>query len=496
MELVLTMDIGLLISQIGCSAAPPSSSALVESGQCIQLAQGETFSALFKGFAQDITDEEAPSLSESDDPIEPTPSSDVVKQATMASVMGVALATISTGQDRQAVVSAEADSVESEQIAHHFFPQGIESIPFVLKNVSVVQIHEAGDTGQDSATTETALPPTTDLPSYPLLQPLAGPAQSQPGEVHAMTPKQTASRAPEAPPIRKDHGAPVDLAPAPLEQPPGDVPLLRTSPPDSMISDPWPSHVTENQEGRNVLSAASVKGSVQSLDRPSPEIQPLPMIQEQGAQETTLSGQDLSVPVIGGSGEGEQDPFRADAQGEGEGAFFQPPLFNGQFTSARQAQSSLQGEGSSVATSTGDQLKMTQALLNEGHTATLTAASGKAQTVHMELPSHDSGPLSVRISMTDQTVHTQFTTDRNDLGALLMGRQDQLQQNLTKSGLELGQFQVHIDQQGQQEAFSDRQSRRNGGASEQQPASQDHNQQGQDRERPDHRLPRALSLFA
>jgi flagellar hook-length control protein FliK len=93
-------------------------------------------------------------------------------------------------------------------------------------------------------------------------------------------------------------------------------------------------------------------------------------------------------------------------------------------------------------------------------------------------------------------VHTQFTTDRNDLGAFLLGRQDQLQQNLTKSGLELGQFQVHIDQRGQQEAFSDRQSRRNGGASEQQPASQDHNQQGQDRERPNHRPTRALSLFA
>lgn len=98
--------------------------------------------------------------------------------------------------------------------------------------------------------------------------------------------------------------------------------------------------------------------------------------------------------------------------------------------------------------------------------------------------------------MTDQTVHTQFTTDRNDLGALLFMRQDQLQQNLAKSGLELGQFQVHIDQQGRQEALPDRQSRRNGGASEQQPASQDHNQQAQDRERPNHRSSRALSLFA
>ena len=126
----------------------------------------------------------------------------------------------------------------------------------------------------------------------------------------------------------------------------------------------------------------------------------------------------------------------------------------------------------------------------------MTSTSGKVQVVHVELPPHDSGPLSVRISMTDQTVHTQFTTDRNDLGTFLLTRQDQLQQSLTKSGLELGQFQVHIDQQGRQEAFADRQSRRNGGESEQQSASQGHNQETQDGERHNHRPLHALSLFA
>jgi flagellar hook-length control protein FliK len=119
-----------------------------------------------------------------------------------------------------------------------------------------------------------------------------------------------------------------------------------------------------------------------------------------------------------------------------------------------------------------------------------------SQTIHLELPSHDSGPLNVRISMMDQTVHTQFTTDRNDLGALLFMRQDQLQQNLIKSGLELGQFQVHVNQEGRQDALPDRQSRRNDGTPEQQLASQDHNPQAQDRDRPNHRPLRALSLFA
>ena len=98
--------------------------------------------------------------------------------------------------------------------------------------------------------------------------------------------------------------------------------------------------------------------------------------------------------------------------------------------------------------------------------------------------------------MTDQMVHTQFTTDRSDLGAILIGRQDQLQQSLTKSGLELGQFQVHVNQEGRQEAFPDRQSRRNGEASEQQQAAQGQSEQSHDQERPNYRSTRALSLFA
>jgi flagellar hook-length control protein FliK len=139
---------------------------------------------------------------------------------------------------------------------------------------------------------------------------------------------------------------------------------------------------------------------------------------------------------------------------------------------------------------------MTQTLLGDDHPATMTSVSGKAQVVHLELPPHESGPLGVRISMTDQTVHTQFTTDRSDLGALLLTRQDQLQQSLTKSGLELGQFQVHIDQQGRQEAFPDRQSRRNGEELEQQSSSQAQDQEAHNRDRPDHRPSRTLSLFA
>jgi hypothetical protein len=221
--------------------------------------------------------------------------------------------------------------------------------------------------------------------------------------------------------------------------------------------------------------------------------------------------QSQSVRVIQESGGWEQGSFGDPAQGEGEGSLFQfnaggipesgvrghqSPLFSDQFMSARQTQSLPQGMGSPLVMSTTDHLKLTQSLLGGEHSATMTSTSGMPQTIHLELPSHDSGPLNVRISMMDQTVHTQFTTDRSDLGALLFMRQDQLQQTLTRSGLELGQFQVHVNQEGRQDALPDRQSRRNDGTPEQQLASQDHNLQGQDRERPNHRPMRTLSLFA
>ena len=206
--------------------------------------------------------------------------------------------------------------------------------------------------------------------------------------------------------------------------------------------------------------------------------------------EETAPLEPLAVSVTGvGSGR-EQDPQESLTRDN------QPLFFSGQSILARQAQAQPQGASASAATTTGDRLTLAQAFLGENHSAAMTSASGKAQAVYLELPSPSSGPLSVRISMTDQTVHTQFTTDRNDLGALLLTRQDQLQHTLTKSGLELGQFQVHIDQRGQQDAAPDRQLRRNGDAPEHQPGSQNHNQDTRDREQPKHRSSSALSLFA
>ena len=509
MELVVTMDIALLIPPAGRSAAQPSSSALSETGQFQQLTQSGAFSALLKDAVKNTDDEQTPPLSDTDGPIESAPSTAADDYATGAALIGIAVASFSQVPDIHEVASPAVDKAEFLSNSSGFNLQSSESIPLLPQGLTVVAPHDNGALSQEPAPADPPQPRTTDSSISSSPQPLVNSDES--GEAPAMTPKQTASGAQDEQPIRNGRGALVDLTSVPLERPSGNSALPGTPLPGSLVSDEGPSPVMENQGRTNLFPAAYMNGGVQFLDRSSTEIWPSAIIQEQGVQETTLLGQALSVREIGDSGGGEQDPFGADAQGAGVGSFFhsvesgapesvlrgnQSPLFNDQFTSARQTQASPQGTGSSVVTPAAEHLKLTQAFLGEDHSAAMTSARGIIQTVQMELSSHDSGPLSVRISMTDQTVHTQFTTDRSDLGAILIGRQDQLQQNLTKSGLELGQFQVHIDQKGQQEAFPDRQSRRNGGAPEQQLASQDHNQQAQDRERPNHRPMRALSLFA
>jgi hypothetical protein len=500
------MDIGLLISPADCSAASTGSSALSEKTLPLQSAQSGTFSALLKDVAQNLSDEQLPPFANTDDPVEPDASTEADDHATGSALSGIVVASYVAMQDLPAAASPVDDKAESLEGSTKIQLQSVESTPLLPLGVTVVALPDNRTVRTEPVPVDLFKPRTTDAFINSLPKPALDLDRS--GET---SPRQEGARTTDGVPIRNDRSAPVALPPVPLEQPSGNATLPIKPLPDSLITDQGTTPVMEGQGAKIVTSATSVNVGGQSIDRTSAGVQPLAMVQEQGTQQTTLPGQSLSVPVIGVSGGGEQDPFGTDAQGAGDGTFFrfgesgapesvtrgnQSQFFNGQFTSALQAQSSVPGEGSSVVTPSADRLKMTQAFLGEDHSATVTVAPGKVQSVHVELPAHDSGPLSVRISMTDQMVHTQFTTDRNDLGALLMGRQDHLQQNLAKSGLELGQFQVHIDQRSQQEPLPDRQSRRNGEPSEHQPASQDRNQQAQDRERPNHRPQRALSLFA
>ena len=507
--LLLTMDIEIRTPSADRSGASLYPSAVSEKGQPQQSMQSGTFFATLKDAAQNISREKNSVPSESDDPIEPLPSSDAEKQSVIALVMGGGLVPTSLALDLQVVSSPEDGHVERTQNVQSSSSPGVEPALSLPQNVSQVEIQGDGTEGQAGAVSEVVLPVSADGRSRSAVPSPAVPGQS--GEASSMTPKQTVSRTTGESLVGNGRVAQADLSSDSLNQPPTHSLAPSTMPQDSPISDQGTISLMEHQGARNVLAAAYMNGGGQSLERPGTGNQPSAVIQEPEAEKTTLLGQPLMALAVGDSEGRGQDPFGADPQGREGEAFFhamdsgalelathdnQSSFLNSQFASARQSLLSTQGEGSPVATSGGDSLKPTQAFLGEAHPAIMTLPSGKAQVVHVELPSHDSGSLSVRISMTDQTVHAQFTTDRNELGALLFTQQDQLQSNLAKSGLELGQFQVHVDQQGKQEALLDRQSRRNGGGFEQQPAPQDHNQQTQDRERPTHRPSRALSLFA
>jgi hypothetical protein len=500
------MDIGLLISPADCSAVSTGSSAVSEKTLPLQSAQSGTFSALLKDVAQNLSDEQLPPFSNTDDPIEPVPSTEADGHPLGTALSDIAVSSYFAMQDLPAAASSGADKAESLEGSTKIQLQNVESTPLLPQGVTIVALTDVRSMRTEPTPVDPRMPRTNDSSIDSPPQPVLDLDRS--GETSA---RQEGARTTDGVPIRNDRSVPVALASVPLDQPSGNLILPTKMPPGSLMTDQGPAPVMEDQSAKTVIPAASVNVGGQSLERLSAGVQPSAMVQAQGTQQTTLPGQSLSVPVIGVSEGGEQDPFGADAQGAGDGTFFrfgesvpsesvtrgnQSQPFNGQFTSAVQAQSLAPGEGASVVTPAADRLKMTQAFLSEDHSAAVTSASGKVQSVHVELPSHASGPLSVRISMTDQMVHTQFTTDRNDLGALLFARQDQLQQNLAKSGLELGQFQVHIDQRNQQESSPDRQPRRNGDAPEQQPASQDRNQQGQDRERQNHQPSRTLSLFA
>jgi hypothetical protein len=507
LELAATMDIGILVPPADCSSAQPGSNMVSETGHCQQGTQSGVFSVLLDDAVKKTESTQTQPSSDAGDPIEQAIPTAVDADAAGASLIDIPVEAGSQMPLIQAVVWPVADKAEAIPDSTEYTQQGIEWMLLVSQGVAEAVPHDDGTMGDESLSAAPPQARPTDASMSASLQPLVDPAQVA-GEA-AMATKQPALRIQGESPIRNGSGSPADLVTVPLEQPSGDAALPRTLLSDSLTSNQKPIPVIEQHGERNVSSAGHVNGNAQALDRPSPDTRPSSIIQEQGEQATAVPGQSPLVRMVGGSGG--QDPFGAFAQGGGEGTGghssaneapepgmrgTQSTLFSDSFTSARQTQSLPQGVGTSVSTPVADQLKLAQAFLGEEHSATMTAVRGMAQTVQVMLPSHEAGPLSVRISMTDQTVHAQLTTDRSDLGAILLGRQDQLQQSLTKSGLELGQFQVYVNREDRQEAFQDRQSRRNGWPSEEQPTSQGHREQSHDQERPHQRSTRALSLFA
>jgi hypothetical protein len=88
--------------------------------------------------------------------------------------------------------------------------------------------------------------------------------------------------------------------------------------------------------------------------------------------------------------------------------------------------------------------------------------------VQFDMAPADFGQLRVRVVLSDHTVHTLMTTDRAELGQMLMGQQEQLNTQLSAAGLDLGRFQVQVNQERTHHSGQEWPSQAQGGTSKEQ----------------------------
>lgn len=91
----------------------------------------------------------------------------------------------------------------------------------------------------------------------------------------------------------------------------------------------------------------------------------------------------------------------------------------------------------------------------------------RTQSVQFDLSPADFGQLRVRVVLSDHTIHTHMSTDRAELGQMLTGQQEQLSTQLSTAGLDLGRFQVHVDQDRTNQSGQNGQSQAHQGPSQQ-----------------------------
>lgn len=78
-----------------------------------------------------------------------------------------------------------------------------------------------------------------------------------------------------------------------------------------------------------------------------------------------------------------------------------------------------------------------------------------SKSVVFEVAQSELGRVQVRVAMTNDVVHTHFTSDRSEIGTLLWNGQDRLQSALQASGLDMGQFRVDLERQGAGRSFQE-----------------------------------------
>jgi len=117
------------------------------------------------------------------------------------------------------------------------------------------------------------------------------------------------------------------------------------------------------------------------------------------------------------------------------------------------------------------------------------------RSVVVEVAQPDLGRVNVRVSLAQDLVHTHFSSDRADVGQLLVSGQDRLQSALQASGFDMGQFRVSVDRQQDQhgpqqwlaQTYDDRSQRQRGQSGQPHPQDEPSRRSG---------TPKGLSLFA
>ena len=111
-----------------------------------------------------------------------------------------------------------------------------------------------------------------------------------------------------------------------------------------------------------------------------------------------------------------------------------------------------------VAPSTPDRMQtLTPAPAAETHVPTTSRA------VLFQVAEPDLGQINVRVTLAKEVVHAYLSSDRPEVGQVLINSQDRLQTALHANGLEMGQFRVDIDRQGSGRSFQQGQSQEHNG---------------------------------
>ncbi|MDZ4856442.1 MAG: flagellar hook-length control protein FliK [Nitrospirota bacterium] len=231
------------------------------------------------------------------------------------------------------------------------------------------------------------------------------------------------------------------------------------------------------QNGEATTAPVDRLSAQQTLDKVEPSLHQKNM---QGESPETLTAAALSRPT---QTEGSNAEFSGQRKEEGLKWFSRPDVHSSEMLSrmpqpsgseplnvGSQPLSYQQGQGGAPAN-----LQATSAPTVPPPAQTLRPSPDVEITqvpathaVQFDMAPADFGQLRVRVVLSDHTIHTLMTTDRAELGQMLMGQQEQLSTQLSAAGLDVGRFQVQVNQERTNQSGQEWPSQAQGGRSKEQ----------------------------